>query len=81
MVQSSQEGAQYVWKRGARGHCFVVLPYYPSLSLQSLLLAKHSETKFKFFPIRASNSADMLSYFREARDLYKFILRAVLSYV
>jgi len=25
-----------------------------------------------FFPIRASNSADMLLYFLEARDVYKF---------
>jgi len=33
-------GARYHWKRGARGDCLVILPYYSSLSLQSLLLAK-----------------------------------------
>jgi len=28
--------------------------------------------KFEYFHIRASNSADMLLYFQEARNLYKF---------
>jgi len=32
---------QYLWKRGARGDCLVILPWYPSLCLQYLLLAKH----------------------------------------
>jgi len=31
-----------------------------------------NETKFEFFPIRASNSADKLLYFQEAPDSYKF---------
>jgi len=26
MVQSSQEGARYLWKRGAWGYCLVILP-------------------------------------------------------
>jgi len=30
------------------------------------------DKKFKFFPIKASNSADKLLYFQEDRDLYKF---------
>jgi len=39
-VQNSQGGARYLWKRGARGDCLVILPWYPSLSLHSVLLAK-----------------------------------------
>jgi len=35
------KGARYLWKRRIRRDCLIVLPLYPSLSLQSLLLAKH----------------------------------------
>jgi len=43
--------ARYLWKRGAqdsqaRGDCLVILPYYPSLSLQSVLLAKRMWLKW-----------------------------------
>jgi len=67
-------GARYHWKRGARGDCLVILPYYSSLSLQSLLLAKRMWLKWNYiwnFSMRASNSADKLLYFQEGRNLYK----------
>jgi len=62
-------------KRGSRR-----LPHYPSLisipELAICLISKAHVTKMKlnlnFLPIRASNSADKLLYFLEARDLYKF---------
>jgi len=56
------------------------LPPYPSLisilELAICLVGKAHVTIMKlnlnFIPIRASNSADKLLYFQEARDLYKF---------
>jgi len=53
------KGSQYLWKRGARGDCPVILPWYPSLSLLSLLLAKHmTEMKLNlnFFPLGLQTS-------------------------
>jgi len=40
VTQNSQGGAQYLWKRGARGDCLIIFPKYPSLSLESVLLTK-----------------------------------------
>jgi len=56
------------------------LPPCPSpisiLELAICLVGKAHVTKMKlhlnFIPIRASNSADKVLYFRETRDLYKF---------
>jgi len=47
MVKSSQAGVR-LWKRRARGDYLVDLPLYPSLSLQSLLLAKHMWLKWNW---------------------------------
>jgi len=46
MVQSSQGGARYLWKSRARSDSLVILSLYPSLSLQSLLMAKHMWLKW-----------------------------------
>jgi len=42
---NARKGPRYLWQRGARGSqargdCLVILPFYPSLNLQSVLLAK-----------------------------------------
>jgi len=74
MVQSSQGGHGIFEKRGPRR-----LPPYLSLisnpELAICLVGKTHVTKMKQnlnFSIRASNSADKLLCFQEARDLYKF---------
>jgi len=41
-------GGHGISERGARGDCLVILPYYPSLSLQSRLLAKRMRLKWNW---------------------------------
>ena len=76
MVQNIQEGHTVsLEKNGSR-----LLLRYPSLiftpELGICFVGKAHVNKMKlnlnFFPIRASNSADKLLYFLEARDLYRF---------
>jgi len=40
------KGARYLWKRGARDNCLIILSYYPSLSLRYVLLAKRMGLKW-----------------------------------
>jgi len=74
MVQSSQGGHGISEKEGPEATASLSFTI-PIPELAICLVGKVHVTKMKLtliFPIRASNSANKLLYFQEARDLYKF---------
>jgi len=77
MVQSSQGGHGISEKEGPKATASLsfpnIHPWACNLSCWQSA-CDWNETKFEFFPIRASNSAGKLLYFQEARDLYKWAI-------
>jgi len=66
-----KEGARYLWKRWPKATASLSFPI-SILKLAICLVGKAHVTKMKlnlnFFPSRASNSAEKVLYFQEARD-------------